>query len=81
MRPLSDAVKVKPGLPWSPQDVRDFRIVGHLSRRAANREWNQPTRERSVLQSTKLKVDEDLKRFTRHGDADWSLPSCFLGLL
>lgn len=33
---LKVAVKLK--LPWRPQDVRDARAVGSLSRKAANRE-------------------------------------------
>ena len=29
-RPFCEAVKLKPGLPWRPQDVRDARAVGPL---------------------------------------------------
>ncbi|MGE9641895.1 hypothetical protein ACQP3J_33175, partial [Escherichia coli] len=36
-RPLCEAVKVKSGLPWRPQDVGDARVIGYLLRRAANR--------------------------------------------
>ena len=43
-RSLCEAVKMKPGLPWRLQDVGDARAVGHLLRRAANREWKQPKR-------------------------------------
>ena len=39
-------MKLKPGLPWRTQDVRDARVMGYLLRRAANREWNQPKKER-----------------------------------
>ena len=46
--PLCEAVRLKPGLPWGPQDVGDARAVGSLLRRAANREWNQPKREKCV---------------------------------
>ncbi|KAM7335188.1 hypothetical protein ACRRTK_005665 [Alexandromys fortis] len=35
--------------------------MGHLHSRAANREWNQPERKRSVLQPTKLNGAGDLK--------------------
>ena len=35
-RPLHEAVKVKPGLPWRPQDIGDARAVGNLSKKAAN---------------------------------------------
>jgi len=44
-KPLHGAVKVKPGLCWRPQDVRDARAVGYLPRRAAHRKWNQPKRK------------------------------------
>ena len=47
-RPLCEAVKLKPGLPWRTQDVRDAKIMGYLPRRAANREWNQPKRKKCV---------------------------------
>ena len=43
---MSEALKVKSGLPWRPQDVRDARAVGYLLRRAATREWNQLKREK-----------------------------------
>jgi hypothetical protein len=39
-RPLCEAVKVKPGLPWRPQNVRDARATGSLPKRAAIRKWN-----------------------------------------
>lgn len=47
-RPLCDAVKVKPGLPWETQNVRDARVVGYLLRKSAKREWNHP-RKGSML--------------------------------
>jgi hypothetical protein len=28
---------------WRPQDVQDARAMDYLLRKAANREWNQPT--------------------------------------
>lgn len=59
-RPLDEAVKVNLGLLWRPQDVIDARVVGHLSRKAAIREWNQSKRE-TLLQSTKLKGVGDQK--------------------
>lgn len=40
-RPLHEAMKVKPGLYWRPQDVGDDRAVVYLPRTAAHREWNQ----------------------------------------
>ena len=54
-------MKVNPGLPWRLQDVGDARVMGYLSRKAANWEWNQPVGERSVLQSTGLKGVGDLQ--------------------
>jgi len=35
-------------LPWRPRDVQDARAMGYLLRKAANREWNQPRRKKSV---------------------------------
>ena len=54
------AVKLKPGLPWRTQGVRDVRVMGYLPRRAANREWTRP-RERSILKSAKLNGVGDLR--------------------
>ena len=31
---------------WKPQDVWDARAVGYLVRKAANREWNYPRRNK-----------------------------------
>lgn len=47
-RPLCEAMKLKRGLPWRNQDVRDARVVGYLPRRAADNEWNQSKRKRGV---------------------------------
>jgi hypothetical protein len=41
-------MKVKPGFHWQPKDGRDARVVGYLPRRAANRVWNQPKREKCI---------------------------------
>ena len=38
VRPLCRASEVKPGLYGRPKEVGDARIVGHLLRKAANRE-------------------------------------------
>ena len=59
-RPLWEAGKIRPGLPWRSQDGGDARAVGSLPRRAADRSGTSP-RERSVLQSTKLKGVGDLR--------------------
>ena len=41
-----EAIKLK--LPWRPQDGIYARAVGHLPRKAANREWNQPKRKKCL---------------------------------
>lgn len=53
-------MNLKSGLLWRLQCVRDARVVGYLSRRDDNREWNNP-RERNMLHSTKLNGVGDLK--------------------
>lgn len=40
-RSLHEAVKMRPGLFWRSQDVRDARVMVQLTRRAEEREWNQ----------------------------------------
>ena len=52
--PLHEAVKVKPGLCWRPQDVRD-------AKKKLQTECGTSPRERSVLQSTKLEGVGDMK--------------------
>lgn len=36
-RPLCEAMKFKPGLHWKTQDISCARVVGYLSKRAANK--------------------------------------------
>lgn len=72
-RPLCKAMKVKPGLPWRPQNVGDDRAVGYFQRRDPNRgisPW-----ERGVLQPTKLKGAGGLKSTfdIRHGDKEFGV--------
>jgi hypothetical protein len=38
-RPLCDTVKDKPGLLWTPQDVRDARAMEYMMGRPADKEW------------------------------------------
>jgi hypothetical protein len=45
-KPLCQVVKVKAGWQWGPQDVRGARAVAYLPRRAVDRDWRQPKRER-----------------------------------
>ena len=59
-RPLCKAVKVKPGLPWRPQDVRDARTMGTCQGELLSESGTSPG-ERSMLQSAKLKRVGDLK--------------------
>ena len=57
---LCEAVKVKPRLPWRPQDVRDARDLDTFQGKLLAGSGTSP-RERNVLQSTKLKGVGDLK--------------------
>jgi hypothetical protein len=41
-RPLCEDIKVKPRLPWRPQDVRNVKAMEYLMKKHANRKWNQP---------------------------------------
>lgn len=41
-RALCKVVEVKPGFSLRPQDTRNARPMGHLSREAPQREWNYP---------------------------------------
>lgn len=79
-KPLCEAEKVKPGSPWIPPDVGDARIVVHLSRRAANRQYNQPKREKCIEMNKAERRWKSEEHFDiRHGV--WSLPSWFSVLL
>ena len=40
-KPLNEAMKVKPELPWRLQDVGDARGMAYPPRRAAYIQWNQ----------------------------------------
>lgn len=59
-RPLSEAVKVKPGFPWRPQDVEDARAMRYLPGRAADTEWNQTKREKYVNKAERSGRFEEL---------------------
>lgn len=41
-------MKLNPGLPQKPLGFRDARLMGYLSRKAINWEWNQITRKKRV---------------------------------
>ena len=76
-------MKVKPGLPWRPQDVGDARVVEYLPRRTVNREWKQPKREKCVAVNKAERSWRSEEHFEiRHGDAELvvylaSFWSCF----
>lgn len=68
-RSFHKAVKVMPGLSCRSQHVGNARAVGYLSRKAANRKWNQPNRS--------VAVNKDERRWRskeyfdiRHGEAE-----------
>jgi hypothetical protein len=52
-RTLYEAVKMKYGWHWRPQNVGDARAVGYLLKKAANKVWKQPTQEREMYCSSK----------------------------
>ena len=73
-RPLCEAVKVKPGLPWRPQEVRDARALEYLLRRAANREWNLPKRKNYVeVNKTERNWRREEHFGIRFGDAEFGV--------
>ena len=58
---MREAVKVKPGLPWRSQDVRDESVMEYLQRRTLTGSGTSP-REGSVLLSTKPNGFGDVER-------------------
>lgn len=62
------------GLPWRPQDVGDARIVGYLSRGAANREWNKPKREECAVVNKATRNERSAECFdNRHRDTGFQV--------
>ena len=60
---------VKPGLPWRTQDVRDGRVIGYLLTGSVSSPG-----ERSVVQSTELNKDEDVKTLlTSHKEKEFGV--------
>jgi hypothetical protein len=51
-RSLCEAVKVKPGLPWRAQELRDARALGYLLRKA-----DQPKRKKCVALKAEIVGD------------------------
>lgn len=83
LRSLHEVVHLNPGLPWRTQDLRDDRVMGYLSRRAANREWKQPKKKTCVVVSKAEWIWRSEVQF-RHRAwrcRVWSLPSWFAILL
>jgi hypothetical protein len=75
-RLFPETEKVKLGLPWRPQDAGDVRVLGYLLKNAANRERNQPKRNKCVVDRVEEYFD------IRHGRCRvWSVPRWFLVLL
>ena len=80
-RPLCEAVKARPGLPGSPQEVGDSRVMGSLLRRAANREYNQPKRKKCVAVNKSERSWRSEECFDiRHGDAEFETTHLIFGL-
>ena len=59
-RPLCETVKVKPGLPWRPQDVGEIKVVRTCQGELLTGSGTSPP-VRSVLQFTKLEGVGELK--------------------
>ena len=82
-KPLCEAVKMKPGLPWRPQNVGDARAMGYLLRGAANKELNQPKRIKyMVLTKAGRSWISEKHSDKQHGNAEFGichsrLQSCF----
>jgi hypothetical protein len=71
-RPLCEAVKLKPGLPWRSQDVGGSIVLGFLSRKAATWRWNQPKREKCVAVNKAERSWSSEEHFDiRPGDAEF----------
>jgi hypothetical protein len=75
-------VNLNPGLPWKPLGFRDARLMGYLSRKAINWEWNQLTRKKrvSVNEGERGWIFEELLNI-RHEHSVWSFLSWFVALL
>lgn len=66
-KPLCEAVKLKSGFPCRPQEIRDTRVVGYMSRRAANRDQNMPKGKKCVTVDSAERNWRSEERFdTRH---------------
>jgi hypothetical protein len=68
---------LKPGLPLRSQEIRDARAAGHLLRKAANREWNQPRGKKYVTvnkNERSWRSEEQTSNFPLTSDMEiWSL--------
>lgn len=74
MRPLYEAMKGKPRLPWIPQNIGHARVVGYLLRKAANRKWKQSKRKECVLVSrTERSLRPEEHVALRHGDTEFRI--------
>ena len=80
-------MKLKPGLPWRTEDIREARALGYLLRSTSDREWNHPRRKKCVAvhKAEGSWTSEELFDI-RHGDAEFgvglaSFQSCFATIL
>ena len=79
--PLSEAVKVKPGLGWKPQDAGNARVLGYLPRKATDREWNQTkTKKCTVVNNTEKSWRREEHFDTRYRDAESGVCQAGFGL-
>jgi hypothetical protein len=71
---MCEAIKVKPVLPWRPQDIRDTRAVGNLLRKTANRKCNHPKIKTCVALNKAERNWRSEECFdVRHGDAEFGV--------
>ena len=70
-RPLCEAVKEKPGSSWRPEDVRDVRAMGYLSRKTVK--GVEPAQEKKCAAVDKAgRSWRSEERFDiRHGQAEF----------
>lgn len=78
---LLEALKVKPGLSWRPQDVGDATVLRYLRRKTANREWSQTIREMCVTVNKAEKSWRSAESvFISQGDTKFEFAQLFVGL-
>lgn len=74
-RPVREAVNVR------FQDVGDVSVIGYLPRKAANRVWKQPKRQKYIAVSKSERIWKAEQHFDiRHGDAQFGVCPAGFGL-